>query len=127
MGSDVLTLFPGSQTLLGKRVDEMVGDDLLVSESGSVVGTFKYVTDFTEFNVSNTLEQEGYYFPFKLTQTGTKMTIKKNGIAGEGKENMDFDPEIILRVSKNDEFEILVDDVSVINFNFSNAIFQRGI
>lgn len=125
IGSDVLTLFPGSQSLLGKKVSEMVGNDLSVSKAGAVTGTFHHVTGFTEFNSANPEEQEGYYFPFKLTQTGTTMTLKKNGVAGEGKEDMTFDPEIILRVSKGDTFTIEVDDNPVVTFTFSGATFEE--
>ena len=50
IGSDTLTLFPGSQTLLGKQVSELVGDDLTVKADGSVVGTFHHVTGYTEFS-----------------------------------------------------------------------------
>lgn len=102
----------------------MVGDDLSVSKDGEVTGTFHYVTGFTGFSSIPT-EQEGYYFPFKLTQTGTVMTIKKNGVAGEGKENMSFDPEIILRVAKNDTFSIEVDDKPIVTFTFSGATFEE--
>lgn len=103
----------------------MVGGDLSVSKNGAVTGTFHYVTGFTEFNSTKPEEQEGYYFPFKLTQTGTLMTIKKNGVAGEGKENMAFDPDIILRVSKDDTFTIEVDSEPVITFTFSGATFEE--
>lgn len=102
----------------------MVGDDLSVSENGAVTGTFHHVTGFTDFS-SISAEQEGYYFPFRLTQTGTLMTIKKNGVAGEGKENMAFDPEIILRVTKGDTFSIEVDSKPVITFTFSGATFEE--
>lgn len=102
----------------------MVGDDLSVSKDGDVTGTFHHVTGFTEFS-SITSEQEGYYFPFKLTQTGTLMTIKKNGVAGDGKENMTFDPDIILRVSKDDTFSIEVDSNPVVTFTFSGATFEE--
>ena len=119
-----MTLFPGSQSLLGKNVSEMVGDDLSVSKDGAVTGTFHHVTGYTDFS-SVAEEQEGYYFPFKLTQTGTLMTIKKNGVAGEGKENMTFDPEIILRVTKGDTFSIEVDSEPVITFTFSGATFEE--
>ena len=62
IGSDTLTFFPGSQTLLGKQVSELVGDDLTVKADGSVTGTFHHVTGYTEFS-SEPDEQEGYYFP----------------------------------------------------------------
>ena len=67
------------QSLYGKSVGEMIADDVKVLEDGSVHGTFHYVTGYTGFNDSKTEEQEGYYFPFTLAKTGTKMTLKKNG------------------------------------------------
>lgn len=118
-----MTLFPGSQVLLGKRVDSMVGDDIVVSPSGNVVGTFKYVTGFTEFYPDNPEEQEGYFFPFKLAKTGTNMTFKKNGVIPDGKENIPFDSDIIFRVNKGDIFEIIVDEESVVELEFSHAFF----
>ena len=121
IGSDTLTLFPGSQTLLGKQVSELVGDDLTVKADGSVTGTFHHVTGYTEFS-SEPDEQEGYYFPFHLTKAGTKMTFKKNG--SPTKQGITFDPDIIFRVTKDDTFEVLVDDSSVVKFNFAGATFE---
>lgn len=121
IGSDTLTLFPGSQTLLGKQVSELVGDDLMVRANGSVVGTFHHVTGYTGFS-SDPDEQEGYYFPFHLTKTGTKMTFKKND--SPTKQDIAFDPDIIFRVTKTDTFEVLVDGKSVLTFNFAEATFE---
>ena len=121
IGSDTLTFFPGSQTLLGKQVSELVGDDLTVKADGSVTGTFHHVTGYTEFS-SEPDEQEGYYFPFHLTKTGTKMTFKKNG--SPTKQGITFDPDIIFRVTKDDTFEVLVDDSSVVKFNCAGATFD---
>ena len=121
IGSDTLTLFHGSQTLLGKQVSELVGDDLTVKADGSVTGTFHHVTGYTDFS-SEPDEQEGYYFPFHLTKTGTKMTFKKNG--SPTKQGITFDPDIIFRVTKDDTFEVLVDDSSVVKFNFAGATFE---
>lgn len=121
IGSDTLTFFPGSQTLLGKQVSELVGDDLTVKADGSVTGTFHHVTGYTEFS-SEPDEQEGYYFPFHLTKTGTKMTFKKNG--SPTKQGITFDPDIFFRVTKDDTFEVLVDDSSVVKFNFAGATFD---
>lgn len=67
-------------------------------------------------------EQEGYYFPFHLTKTGSKMTFKKNG--SPTKQDIAFDPDIIFRVTKTDAFEVLVDNQSVVTFNFSGATFE---
>ena len=115
-----MTLYSGGQSLLGKRVSSLVGNDLKVLADGSVVGTIKKVTGYTQFSIKKE-EQSGYYFPFKLTKTGTTMTLKKNGVAGEGKEDMAFDPEIILRVSRGDAFTVEVDDSPVVTFNFKNV------
>lgn len=121
IGSDTLTLFPASQTLLGKQVSDLVGDDLAVKADGSVVGTFHYVSDYTDFS-SETEEQSGYYFPFHLTKTGTTMTFKKND--SPTKEEIPFDPDIVFRVTKDDTFEVLVDDASVVKFTFNEATFE---
>lgn len=121
IGSDTLTLFPASQTLLGKQVSDMVGDNLIVLDDGSVQGNFHYVTGYTEFS-SVTEEQSGYYFPFHLTKTGTNMTFKKNG--SPTKEGIPFDPDIVFRVSKDDTFEVIVDEESVVTFNFDGAVFE---
>lgn len=121
IGSDTLTLFPGSKTLLGKQVSELVGDDLMVKADGSVVGTFHHVTGYTEFS-STPDEQEGYYFPFHLTKTGTTMTFKKNG--SPTKQGIEFDPDVIFRVTKTDTFEVLLDGQSVVKFNFSGSTFE---
>lgn len=121
IGSDTLTLFPASQALLGKQVSDMVGDNLIVLDDGSVQGNFHYVTGYTEFS-SDTSEQSGYYFPFHLTKTGTNMTFKKNGIPT--KEGIAFDPDIIFRVSKDDTFEVLVNGASIVKFTFAGATFE---
>ena len=99
----------------------MAGDDLLVKADGSVVGTFHRVTGYTEFS-SEPDEQEGYYFPFHLTKTGSKMTFKKNGLPT--KQDIAFDPDIIFRVTKTDTFEVLVDEQSVVKFSFDRATFE---
>ena len=99
----------------------MVGDDLAVKDDGSVIGTFHYVSDYTEFS-SEPSEQSGYYFPFHLTKTGTNMTFKKNG--SPTKEGIPFDPDIVFRVTKDDTFEVLVDDQSVVTFNYKGATFE---
>lgn len=106
---------------MGKQVSDLVGSDLAVKADGSVAGTFHYVSDYTEFS-SEPTEQSGYYFPFHLTKTGTNMTFKKNG--DPTKEDIPFDPDIVFRVTKDDTFEVLVDDDSVVKFTFTGAIFE---
>ena len=67
-------------------------------------------------------EDSGYYFPFHLTKSGTKMTFKKNG--SPTKQDIAFDPDIIFRVTKNDTFEVLIDEQSIVTFNFTKATFE---
>ena len=93
----------------------------MVKADGSVVGTFHHVTGYSEFS-SIPGEDSGYYFPFHLTKTGSKMTFKKNG--SPTKQDIAFDSDIIFRVTKTDTFEVLVDGQSVVKFNFSGATFE---
>lgn len=102
-------------------MSELVGDDLKVYADGAVTGTFHHVTGYSEFS-SLPGEDSGYYFPFHLTKTGSKMTFKKNG--SPTKQDIAFDPDIIFRVAKNDTFEVLVDSKSVVKFNFTGATFE---
>ena len=55
----------GESDLLGKTQADFV-KDLGFVLGGTVYGTFKYVTGFTNFNASVPEEQEGYYLPFKV-------------------------------------------------------------
>ena len=50
------------------------------------------------------------------------MTFKENG--SPTKQDIAFDPDIIFRVTKSDTFEVLVDNQSVVKFNFSEATFE---
>ena len=52
------------------------------------------------------------------------MSLKKNGVAAEGKENMVFDPDIVLRVTKTDKWTVEVDGRPVITFGFERADFE---
>lgn len=85
-----------------------------------MTGTLNYVTDYTGFNSEVVEEQSGNYFPFSLEVTGTNMTFKKNGEVS--KENIPFEKDNVFRVtSQTDKFEVLVDNQSVITFDFSET------
>lgn len=100
----------------------MIGTDIKVDEQGNVTGTFHKVTGYTGFNSTNASEQSGYFFPFSLVKTGTKMTFKKNGAIS--KENINYEKDNVFRITKTAKFEILIDNESVITFNFTNATFE---
>ena len=108
---------------LGHSISEMVGEDLMVAEDGSVYGSFHYVTGFHEFYEDKVEEQSGYYFPVVLNLTGTTMTLLADGV--ETKKDIQFDPEILLRVDgKDNEHQIVIDGTTTITFNFKNATFE---
>ena len=99
----------------------MISEDTYVAEDGSVYGTLKTINDFTDFS-SNSDEQNGYYFPLTLTQSGTTMSLIKNGVPS--KEDIAFDPEILLKIAdQNAVWTIEVDDAEVVKLNFKNATF----
>lgn len=109
------------ESFLGKTVQELV-TNLAIGEDGKVTGNFNKIEGFTDFS-SNADEQSGYYFPFELEGTGTKMTIKKNG--EPTKVDVPFDNQLLFRVSQTDNFELIVNDVSIITFTFTEATFEE--
>ncbi len=120
IGSDLITIPSQGSTLYGKRVSSLIGSDVKVFEDGSVEGTLKYVTGYTQFS-GQPDEQEGYYFPFRLVKSGTKMTFKKNG--QETKKDIAWEADNVFRVTASDTFEVLVDDEHVVTFSFARATF----
>ena len=100
IGSDILTIPSQGQTLYGKRISSLIGGDVKVYEDGTVTGTMKHVTGYTGFNEADPEEQEGYFFPFHLTKSGTNMTFKKNGAAS--KENIPWEADNVFRVTSSD-------------------------
>lgn len=118
---DILTIPAAGQDLYGKTAGDM-GTDLRVDVAGNVTGTFEYVTGYTGFNASKAAEQEGYYFPFCLTQPGETMTFIKNG--KPGKTSIPWEANNVFRVTQKDTFEVKVDDQTVVTFNFKNATFK---
>ncbi len=115
----------GSENHLGKEISELISPDTKILSDGSVVGTIHYVTDYVGFNESNPDEQEGYFFPVRLTGSGSKMTLKKDGVAKEEKTGMKYDPNLILRVDgQNTVWSIEVDGNEVVKLNFTKATFD---
>ena len=50
------------------------------------------------------------------------MTFKKNG--SETKKDINWEADNVFRVTKDDTFEVLVDDSSVVKFSFTGATFE---
>lgn len=110
------------ENALGKTVSELISEDTKILKDGTVKGTLHYVEKYTQFS-SIEDEQSGNYFPLHLTgAAGKKMTIKKNGVASEDKNNINYDADIILRVpSKDTKFSIEVDGKETLSLNFGQA------
>lgn len=112
-----------SQTL-GKNISDLISEDTIILQDGTVQGTLHYVEDYADFS-SVVEEQSGNYFPFHLNVTGTKMTLKKNGVGRADKTNMDFDADIIFRIPDADTiFSVEVDGKEVIKLNFKSAVLE---
>lgn len=109
--------------LYGKAVGEMVERGMRVRQDGTVKGKFHYVTGYMGFSTENPELQEGYYFPFLLTETGEKMDFIKNG--KPSKTGLDFEPYNVFRVTAQDTFEVKVDGKTVARFDFSQATFEE--
>lgn len=109
--------------LYGRAVGDMVERGMRVRQDGTVKGKLHYVTNYYGFNKGDPAEQEGYYFPFLLTETGEKMDFIKNGIPR--KTGLDFEPYNVFRVTAGDTFEVRVDGQTVARFDFSQATFEE--
>ena len=109
------------QDFYGKTAGEMISD-AWVGENGTVTGTFHYVTGYPGFNEAVPAEQEGYFFPFTLTKTGSTMSFLKNG--EPGKTGIPWEANNVFRVTPGDTFEIQVDEQKVVELNFSRSVFS---
>ena len=121
VATESITIPSQTTTWLNKSIGDMISDDIVVADDGTVNGTLRY-TDFVDFNTADINEQSGYYFPFTLNTTGTTMSLKVNGTVT--KEDIPFDADIIFRVSDPSvKYEVAVDGVTVISLDFSKAKF----
>lgn len=106
---------------LGKNGADLVTEDTEILASGKVAGTLIHNTGFTEFS-SIEEEQEGYYFPFVLTKTGTKMEFIKNGVS---KGEINWEANNIFRIeSSGDVFEVKVDGETAMKLTFDIVEFN---
>ena len=105
-----------TSTILNKLVSEMIAPGASVSTNGFVNATMQKVTGFTDFS-SIPGEENGYYMPFNLDVQGPRpdvMTFAKKVVANGGayvetKKNIDFDPELILRIADENKTQKIYD------------------
>lgn len=93
---DHITLSVPTGDLLGKDASELQ-NGLAISEAGKVTGTLKYVSNYTGFS-SDTFEQNGYYFPFKVDVPADK---------GEAKATMQVNNKKPVDLDLNDGIGII--------------------
>lgn len=108
----------------GKSVSDLIGSDVKVSKDGAVTGTLKHVSGWKWFNPSDTSEQTGNYFPFKLGDdyNGKDVTVTREG----GKEKTAQDTEWIVRVPDNDTvYTVKASGVNDLKLTFKNATLQK--
>lgn len=110
--STKLTIPAQSEEWLGRKISDMITPNTYVDNTGAVLGTLNYIDSYKGFS-SIPSDQSGYYFPFVLpvakdaVGAPTKMSIAANGVVRPDKQDMAYDPEIILRASKGDKFSIM--------------------
>lgn len=121
----IMSVPPLKEAWLGKPVSALIGEDVLVLSDGTVEGTLKKVENFRRFDEENEDNQSGWYLPIVLAQPGEKLTIKLNDVAVEGKENIAFSKEVVLRVTENtDVYTVEVDGKEVVSLSFAEATLE---
>lgn len=83
----------------------------------------KYVTDYIEYWEGNSTMQKGYFFPIKLTGSGT--TLKTNVSGTEKTQNFPDDNTLVIRIPSNKTIvKITVDETEVVTLKFDKAKLQ---
>lgn len=110
----------------GKQVSELMGEDVKIMSDGSVVGTFPFVDNFTEFSGTKA-EQSGNYFCLKLGKeyTGKNVTVERTSGTG-GKKKSANETEWVLRLTDGVKtvYKITADAVPDLTLSFSEAVLK---
>lgn len=105
-----------------KLAADLVSADAAIGADGSVTGTLKYVTGWTQFNSTDESEQSGFFFPFHLDDekyAGKSITVQRSG--GKAKTAKDLD--WILRVPDNDAvWTVKCGAEEIVKLSFANAV-----
>lgn len=109
-----------------KLASDLVSADVAIGADGSVTGTLKYVTGWTEFNSADESEQNGYFFPLHLDEEkygGKSITVQRNG--GKAKTAKDLD--WVLRVPDNDAvWTVKCGSEEIVTLRFTKAALGEG-
>lgn len=108
--------------MLGKKVSDLIRDDVRIAENGDVTGTLLYVSEYTEFS-SNPEERSGNFFPIYLDKDGSQLITVKDGVTRT--QNMPDDKLLVIRLnSENTTVKISVDDAEITTLNFKTATIE---
>lgn len=128
IGSDILTIPAQSQTLLGKKVSELISVGTTVLKNGDVVGTLLYVTGFDQYSTSAEF-QSGHFLPivFGTKYSGKPITVKRR-TDGDRTVTLDADRTLIIRKEnlKGDTAQITSSEEPVATLNFATATLTPG-
>lgn len=114
-----------------KKVSELITPDTKIHADGSVTGTLKYVSSFTDFDSSN---NTGNFFPFHLGEQYKNKPITVTTCNGEGCSGSDntktktaTDCDWVVKVKqRNTTFKFEAEGKEIITLNFEEAGLPNG-
>lgn len=113
-----------SKTELGMKLSDLMGDDVAILKDGSVIGTFPYVDNFTQFSKSKPDLQKGHFMAATLGES-YKAKHKVERISGTGGESKEIsnDEVLIMRLTdgKDTVYKVTADGQPDLVFNFARA------
>lgn len=112
---------PQETELLGVHVYDLISPGTKITGDGSVIGTL-YKAKVEEFSTVKA-EQQGYFFPAKLTKTGETVTIVKDGKT-RTVPYPDDNMALIKIPGKDTNVKIEVDGEELVTLNFRRTVFS---
>lgn len=127
ISSDTLVIPAQSQSLLGKKISELISAETCVLKDGSVAGTLHNVSGYEDFS-DDPAEQSGHYLPitFGSGYSGKQITIKGR-TDGDRTVTLDEDLTLVLRKENltGDTAEIESEGEPVVTLDFSTAVLEE--
>ena len=125
MIAPTLLKVPKQSMALGtKKVSDLVSSGTYVEPDGTVVGTLKYVKDFSDLYPG---EETGHFFPTTFGEEYDKAKIKIKGLKnGDREATLDDDRTLIIRVENlnGKTAEIEKDGETLVTFDFTSTVLQ---
>lgn len=110
-----------TQSLLGKKVSDLISDDTRVLADGSVVGTLKHIDSYSQFDSKN--KPSGNFFPMILGEQYQGEEITATGPKTKNKKVVDR--EWILHVEGSDStFKFECKGKTIVTLNFKLATLE---